>query len=142
MKKLIIITMLIAMFAILPAEQHQQTSDVVIETFSWEEGYKNVYLHAGTYSFEFECTVTTDNPYDDSNTWINSAIVKPNIYNYAQYGCANYAVTEHPFYDSSNTFSIQQTGTYSIRAGSYAIWGCTVNSNTATLIRHQLNNND
>lgn len=142
MKKLIIVAMLIAMFAILPAEQYQQTSDVVIETFSWEEGYKDVYLHAGTYSFDFECIVTTDNPYDWTNTWMNNAIVQTNIYNYAQYGCATYAVTEDTFYDYSNTFSIPQTGTYSIRAGSYAIWGCTVNSNTATLIRHQLNNND
>lgn len=130
--------MLIAMFAILPAEQHQQTSDVVIETFSWEEGYKNVYLHAGTYSFEFECTVTTSTP---GNLWQYKAM-KDGSSIYSMYGSSQNPVNNEYFSDNSGTFGISQSGTYSIRAGTQAIYGVTINSNTATLIRHQLNNND
>ncbi|MEA1972629.1 MAG: hypothetical protein U9N34_04965 [Candidatus Cloacimonadota bacterium] len=120
----------------------QQSTKVVVETFHWEDGYHNVFLQAGTYYFTFSGAVTTDIPFDDSNTWNNCAIFEDGTYNYSQYGCSGWEVTNGYFGDSTATFSVPVSGTYSIKAGSYEIWGCTINSNTAKLIRLHLYNNN
>ena len=132
-KKIIALMLVLLGFTFISAQQ--SNIEIVVQTFSWENGTQNVYLQAGTYRFEFEARVTTDVPYDETNTWNDCAFFSDGSYNFSEYSFAGWEVVNYPFYAGTPIFRVPIAGVYSIRAGSYEIWACTVNSNTAKLIR-------
>ena len=136
MKKYILSALLIIGFCI---SLNAQTSKNLVATMSWEDGNQEIYLLAGTYHFEITANITTDEPFNDWTTWNNVAIVQEINYNYQNYGWPYFGpVTGVNFVDYTDTFSIYESGTYTIQAGAYEIGGCTVNSNIAKLIRNSL----
>ena len=129
-KKNMIVIALIAIFVMGANAQVGQ----VVATMSWEDGYQNIYLPTGIYHFEMRANITTDVPFDETNTWMDSAEIV-NVFSYAEYNSAPYAYVAINVYDETGSITIENNGTYSIRAGTYATYACTVNSNEATLIR-------
>ena len=130
-KNMIIISLVVFCLSITTLNA-QVSKQPIIATMSWEDGYQDIYLQAGTYFFVITANVTTHIPFDWTNTWGNRAEIV-SVDNYFMYGSAHDPVVGVNFNDVSDFFSVEESGTYSIRSGAYAIWVCTVNSNEAKL---------
>lgn len=114
----------------------------VIATMSWENGYQTVYLQAGSYHFEFDSYVSTTVPFDETNIWLDSAEVVGEYVYMPAYNSTSYPISNQHFGGQTPTFTIYESGNYSVRAGTYACWAVVVHSNTASLIRTALRNNE
>lgn len=104
----------------------------IVHTATWEDGYQQVYLYAGTYRFYLEAWVTCY-PFVPGNLWIYRGIVMGE-YDYSGYGEAFQAVTNYHFDDMSGSFELSESGWYDVRCGAYAHYGVIVNQNVGSLI--------
>lgn len=142
MKKRIVITLILAI--VLGSTLLYSggiTINPTIAEMSWEDGYQTVYLLAGTYHFEWHCYVSTTVPYDDTNIWLNSAYVTGVSIQDPGYSGASWPIANTHCVKNSASFTITTAGDYSMRAGTYACYGCVVHSNNAKLIRTALLSN-
>ncbi len=140
-KKLMITILLVAMSSILLCSG-EESENPTIATMSWEDGYETIYLQAGSYHFEFDSYVSTTVPFDETNIWLDGAIVVGEFNYDGGYNLTTYPISNQHFGGQTETFTISESGNYSVKAGTYACWAVIVHSNTATLIRTALRSND
>lgn len=131
-KKIIVIgIMLLSLTFVFASDPIPTPHTGIVHTATWEDGYEQVYLYEGTYHFYLEAWVTTNTP---GNLWIYRGIVDGEEY-YSAYGEASaLPVSNAHFTDSSDSFTIDDSGWYSVRCGAYAHYGVTMDSNLGSLI--------
>lgn len=143
MKRKIIITLtILILVSVSMLCYDEQSEHPTIATMSFEDGYQTIYLLAGSYHFEFDSYVSTTVPFDETNIWLDSAeVIGVYVYTPA-YNSTSYPISNQHFGGQTPTFTIHESGNYSVRAGTYACWAVVVHSNTASLIRTALCNNE
>ncbi len=130
---IIIGIILIAYFGLLNSEE-TESHNVIIGTFTWAQSSQEIFLLPGIYHFDFTGTITTDIPFDEYNLWEYRAIID-GVSSYSQYGSTCSPSVNSPVGDTSPNIVINESGYYLIRAGIKSIYGCSVTSDQANLIR-------
>ena len=132
MKNKILLTILMALIAISlvadPGDPLPKPKTGLIKTTSWSDGNVDVYLYKGTYHIQTEAWITTDDPFDYSNTWNCQGLIDGGlVHNSQSYSSAQWEMENEHTGRVFDQFEITQTAWYTFRAGSYAIWAVTVN---------------
>jgi len=137
MKNKVLITILMALIAFSlmagPGDPLPNPHTGTVATTTWEAGNIDVYLWEGEYHIRMDAWTTTDTPLEMGPHVIYRGLII-DVGEHSSYETFFDPVVNYHTYDISGTIEITEPGWYEFRAGAYANYNCTVNSNTGTLI--------